>query len=388
MISPSRLYRLKKWYSIYPGIIRPVSADFLADHYRERKVHRGIPRSLFDAAVGGAFKLWVPFRAQRVARKFGLDRSWRKSAVRIARERFVDPNDLALFRITAPEEMTSFMRRFEYAGISKRINPSGWNSDCVLTDKLRFRERCLQHDLPHPPLLAAVTGGEVRIVALPEDRTVAAKPLDGEGGRGFRLIDCPDGEQIDEASFAALLTLELGREQGSWLVQPKVSNHPAMRDISLNALATVRMTTMRSETDEPEIVTSVLRFPSSSASRVDNIKAGGLMAPVDPETGILGSACMGKGVGEYPAHPETGAAIGGKQLPFWQEARALVLRAHSEGFPEYVMVGWDVAITETGPVLIEGNGKPCIVVAQRATGIGVGETRFGALIAHHLRQAG
>jgi hypothetical protein len=38
-------------------------------------------------------------------------------------------------------------------------------------------------------------------------------------------------------------------------------------------------------------------------------------------------------------------------------------------------------------VLIEGNGKPCIVVAQRATGRGVGTTRFGALIQHHLALA-
>jgi hypothetical protein len=48
------------------------------------------------------------------------------------------------------------------------------------------------------------------------------------------------------------------------------------------------------------------------------------------------------------------------------------------------MVGWDIGFGTDGPVLIEGNGKPGLFAAQRATRAGVGETRFGALIAHHL----
>jgi len=387
IISPSRMYRLKKAFSIYPGTAKPVSAAFLTDYYGRRAAERRLPRKLADAVVAGAFHLWVPLRARSVARKFGLGRDWRKKAVRIARKRFADPNDLALFRIEAPEQMDAFMRRFEYAGISKRINPSGWRDDCSLTDKLRFRERCLKHGLPHPALLAIVRDGAAEVTAMPSGGALATKPADGEGGRGFRLLSYPEWERADAMGFAAFLEAELGKQRGTWLVQPRLANHPALRDISLSALSTVRMTTIRSKIGEPEIVTSVLRFPSSTTSIVDNIKAGGLMAPVDIEAGTLGPACRGKGMGEYAKHPGSGAVVEGRQLPFWPEARALVLRAHREAFPEYVMVGWDVALTPDGPVLIEGNGKPCIVVAQRATGRGVGDTRFGELIAHHLRES-
>jgi hypothetical protein len=327
----------------------------------------------------------VPVRARRVAARYGLGRGWAKQATRIARERFADPNDLALFRIGNGAELGRFMRRFEYAAISKRINPACWRDDCALADKLRFYARAAEHGLPHPPVVAAIRAGRVEVDRVPPAGPLAMKPADGEGGGGFRLLDWAGG---DVAAFSHFLSGQPGLGRGDWVIQLKVAPHPALRDIALSALPTARMTTIRDEAGAPELVTSVLRFPSVEHVFIDNIKAGGLMAPVDPDTGRLGAACRGKQAGEVDRHPVTGAEVAGLQLPDWNSAKELVLRAHREAFPEYSMVGWDIALTPDGPVLIEGNGKPCVVVAQRATGRGIGETRFGALIAHHLKASG
>ncbi|MEO0361800.1 MAG: sugar-transfer associated ATP-grasp domain-containing protein, partial [Pseudomonadota bacterium] len=83
-----------------------------------------------------------------------------------------------------------------------------------------------------------------------------------------------------------------------------------------------------------------------------------------------------------------GVRITGTKLPFWEEAKALALDAHDRGFREYNLVGWDVAITPDGPMLIEGNGQPSMIIAQRGSRRGVGGTRLGELIVHHLREAG
>jgi glutathione synthase/RimK-type ligase-like ATP-grasp enzyme len=383
-MSSEFIYRLKKRYPIFPGVREAVSAGFLADHYRRRHGERSAIERLGDIVVGLGFHAWIPLRARRVARKFGLDPSWAKRAARIAHQRFADPNDLALFRIEEPEDLDTYMRRFEYAAINKRINPKGWEADCALTDKLRFYQRCAAHGLPHPPVLATIEGGAIRVVKAPAQAALVLKPVAAQGGSGFSLIDYPGGP--DPVSFESFLSKQHLRRRGRWLVQEKVANHQAFEGIAMNALATVRVTTIRNEAGAPEIVTSVLRFPSTAESPVDNIKAGGLMAPVDVEKGTLGSACQGRGVKEYERHPVSGQTIVGFQLPDWQEAKDLVQRAHRDVFPEYVMVGWDVALTPSGPMLIEGNGKPCMIVAQRANRRGIGSTRFGELIAHHLRQ--
>jgi len=61
-------------------------------------------------------------------------------------------------------------------------------------------------------------------------------------------------------------------------------------------------------------------------------------------------------------HPQTGVRVTGRELPDWQSCCDLATRAHvplSElGFGG--IMGWDVALTPEGPVLIEGNPFPAI----------------------------
>src|SRR5690349_16903027 len=149
-----RLYFLKKAYAIYPGVVAPVSAGFLADHYRRRRAGRGPLRAALDALVGLGFQAWIPWRARKVQRKFGLDEAWRVRAVEIARTRFADPQDVALFRIGEPRELDRYVRRFEDAALNKRINPLGWTPACALADKARFYARCRDAGLPHPETVA------------------------------------------------------------------------------------------------------------------------------------------------------------------------------------------------------------------------------------------
>jgi hypothetical protein len=377
-------YRLKKAFALYPGVLRPTSAGFLDEHYRTRRAQRSPVRAALDAVAGGVFHLWVPYRARSIARKYGLGRDWARKAARIAHRRFADPNDIALFRVESEADLDGYIRRFEHAEISKRINPKNWSAGCLLADKRLFYARCAELGLPHPPLLATLVDGAVAVREAPTVAALALKPVDGEGGSGFQLFDYPAADG-DAAAFARFVRERFGRLRGAWLIQPKVTVHPDLKDLSLSALSTARVSTMLNERGEPEIVTSVLRFPSDPASQVDNIKSGGLMAPIDLATGVLGPACRGRWVGDVAEHPASGATIAGRRLPFWEEAKALVLKAHRGGFADYNLVGWDVALTAEGPLLIEGNGKPCMIVAQRAGRKGVGHQRFGELIAHHLK---
>lgn len=375
-------YFLKKAYPIFPGTTQPVSAGFLAEHYRRRAASRSAGRRALDMVVGSLFKAWIPLRARAAQRKYGYDDAWRRSAVAIARERFADPNDIALFRIERAEQLDSYIRRFEDAALNKRINPAGWTSECALADKLRFAHRCADEGLPAPELVASVVRGAVTIEADPAGRALIAKPTDGEGGSGFQKLGTPADAEV----LTRLLKERFGSSRATWVVQPLVPIHPDLADLALGALPTLRIVTILDEAGMPEVVSATLRFASDPAAEVDNMKAGGLLSAVDLPSGAIGVACKGYGGGDYERHPVTGAPITGRVLPHWEESKALVVRAH-QAFGEYALIGWDVAMTPEGPLLIEGNGKPGVLMPQRAARVGLGATRYGQLLAHHLDMA-
>ncbi|MDZ4371444.1 MAG: sugar-transfer associated ATP-grasp domain-containing protein [Phenylobacterium sp.] len=373
-----RLYFLKKAFAVYPGVVRPISAVVLAAHYARRRRRRGPLRAGLDAMVGLAFLAWIPWRARKVQRKFGLSEAWRRRAVQIARARFADPNDLALFGIDRAEALDGYIRRFEDAALNKIINPLGWGGRCLLADKLRFEARCRATGLPQPEMVATLAAGRLAFDADPRGRDLVAKPADGEGGDGVRILPAVG----DRAALATLV----GRldSRSDWLIQARVIGHPALADVSLNALATIRVVTILDEAGAPEVVSATLRFASRAEAVVDNMKGGGLIAAVDLETGRLGPGRRGYGGDSVTHHPVTGASIEGRLVPDWPAIQALARRAHKTGFAEYALIGWDIAATPAGPVLIEGNAKPGVLMPQRAAGRGLAQGRYGELLAHHL----
>jgi hypothetical protein len=85
----------------------------------------------------------------------------------------------------------------------------------------------------------------------------------------------------------------------------------------------------------------------------------------------------------YERHPVTGVEIIGRVVPCWDQVIALAKRAHHV-IRDRVLVGWDIAITPNGPMLIEGNSYPDVHYPQRIHRRPYGEMRIGELLQHHM----
>jgi hypothetical protein len=128
---------------------------------------------------------------------------------------------------------------------------------------------------------------------------------------------------------------------------------------------------------------------ATGRSSTDNFSISGIAAPVDLATGRLGPGVRADPrliIAPVATHPDTGAAIAEAALPWWQEAAALALAAHAK-LPAMACVGWDVALTPEGPVLIEANWAPGARLAQAPSGTPLGETNFMRYLDAHMRRS-
>ena len=260
----------------------------------------------------------------------------------------------------------------------------------TLADKRRFAAWCEAQGLPSVPTVAEFDAGAVSrsYVAGGElPRTdLFSKWGTSFGGEATNCWCYKDGwyfgrDRQPLSSTELFAQLAAQSRNGVVLLQPRLVNHPAIARLSPRALSTIRvMTTMRPGMP-PQFLTAVLRMATGDAT-ADNFAQGGIAAPVDSATGVLGNARGLDDIGWtqlHRTHPDTGVPIVGLQLPCWPESVRLALRAHAllGGVP---VVGWDVAVLPGGPVLVEGNWNPCIKLVQVATQTPVLNTEFAACL--------
>ena len=177
---------------------------------------------------------------------------------------------------------------------------------------------------------------------------IISKPVAEACGRGvekLKVADYPDSKTL----FDYLKSISSGLCEECIVQHSKVS---ALYPLAVN---TYRVVTVLTE-GLPHIVYAFIRI-GNGGRFVDNINAGGMAAPINIETGVIEHPAFDKDSVYYETHPYTGCPIKGWQLPCWQESVEMVLKAATV-IPQVGYVGWDVAVTENGPLLIEGNPFP------------------------------
>ena len=82
-------------------------------------------------------------------------------------------------------------------------------------------------------------------------------------------------------------------------------------------------------------------------------------------------------------HPDTGSRCTGITLPFWHESIELVRRAHAVAFPRFLFLGWDIALTRDGPILLETNSGWGAIFHQMLDGP-LGHTAFSRVVSQYV----
>lgn len=173
---------------------------------------------------------------------------------------------------------------------------------------------------------------------------VLAKPNEGHGGGGIELHEV--GPDVDPARFRAEVTA-----QGQTVLDEFIVQHPEMSALYPDAVNTVRLITFLDKDDRVHLLAAVLRIGNGDV--IDNFASGGMFTMLDDE-GVALYPGVDKNSNVYREHPVTGTPIIGFRVPLYSEVLDLVA-ALARRTPEAPYVGWDIAITANGPVVIEGN---------------------------------
>ena len=143
----------------------------------------------------------------------------------------------------------------------------------------------------------------------------------------------------------------------SYVLQQVVVQHPELSRLNPSALNTMRIDTFRSPGRQAEILSAFLRV-GGKGNYVDNVSAGGVLIGIHLDSGRLKEKALnffhGSSVfGTFKVNPVNGILFDGFQVPLFDEVKQTVTRA-AEWIPP-ALVGWDVAVGPSGPVLTEAN---------------------------------
>ena len=194
---------------------------------------------------------------------------------------------------------------------------------------------------------------------------IIAKPVEGSSGVGIERFVKGDWTGREADFLEELLSKNIG------LLEERVIQHPDLMRLSPSSVNTIRIATLLGDKKQG-VVYAFLRIGNGKV--MDNVDQGGMAARVDLESGKLLTVGADKLGNTFAVHPITGTPIVGFTVPFFREAMELCLKA-AQKVPQMRFVAWDVAITEKGPVFIEGNSFPSHAVPQFAAhypdGIGI-----------------
>lgn len=183
-------------------------------------------------------------------------------------------------------------------------------------------------------------------IFLKRHKVIIAKPIDGIGGKGILKITYNSKTNINELYDKLIKNDQL-------LIEECVVQHDKLSELYKQSVNTMRIYTFI-ENGNAHFLQAVLKIGNDGI--VDNFASGGMYTVLSEKGKVIYNA-IDKDDNIIEFHPKTNKKIKGFQVPMFDEAVSLVCDA-AKIVPKIGYVGWDVAISKEGPLIIEGNCYP------------------------------
>jgi hypothetical protein len=255
----------------------------------------------------------------------------------------------------------------------------------IISQKYRF---C--GDLPHLTKCSQV----LRFFREQADYPIFVKPIRGKFGEGAHviksynharsIIEIDNGANVDASEFIGEL---LNPRFEGFVCQERLKPHPEIENIAGGTIASFRFVVLY-YADGPRIIRAVWKIPAQGniTDNFDGGRGANLVAALNLDTGLVERVVGGRPNEETEliVHPDTGKQMTNFTVPFWEEA-CEVCRKAAGIFPTVRYQGWDIAITNHGPKILELNVGSHVDLVQRAYGKGIFDAEFQAFVKEYSK---
>ena len=249
-----------------------------------------------------------------------------------------------------------FLLVYHQKKLYKKINVSGFTKSKLKT----YNE--LNEYFDREIIKLPECGMETFVQFAKKHKKVILKPEKGSLGRDISIFEYTN----DNDAITKFICIN----NHNYICEEYIYQHSLLSKLNPCSLNTVRITSLYDK-DNVHIIAAALRMGADN-SCVDNLKAGGIGANVDENTGLITSIGKDYQGNYYYTHPNTGSDILGIQLPNWEKVLNVVIEAHKI-YKACPILGWDIAITENSAIIVEVNNAPGPMIHQYIDGKPKGE---------------
>jgi hypothetical protein len=262
----------------------------------------------------------------------------------------------------------------QFNKIHKQLNHPYYLS--ILEDKYVFDRFLKSFGFPMAETFGLLENGI--ITWIPERKTEAVenilyhdldcfcKMITGWGGNKVYRLEIHNRVLMINSKMSSIEELKILTKDGLFILQKTIVQHSELNRLNPSCVNTLRIITVDDGMDV-HTLGSFLRV-GINESHVDNISAGNIGCGVHDDGTLFNYAIDADLEYEFlSSHPKTHVVFTSFKIPFYSEAIDLARQMHT-AFHCFFIIAWDITITQSGPVVIEGNPINDIIWIQAYRG--------------------
>lgn len=240
-----------------------------------------------------------------------------------------------------------------------------------LANKLRFSEKMKQLPGSIPFYLGKIEKGVLydnegigmKLTSKNELLPILKKLVEKHKAIFVKSVESFGGKGVYRFNESSPLNLDDLNLQNDYIIEKGLTQHSELNRINPHCVNTLRVISLN-RNNEIKIPSCALKMGTNKLHN-DNISTGGIFTVYNLEENKLDAVASNKDGKRLYSHPETHYVFKDKSLPYPDKVISLVTKA-AKVFPDRYIIGWDIAYTPEGPMIIEGNTNPCPVGMQIA----------------------